>query len=82
MACCIKDYYEATGKKVGFKAAGGITTTADAVAYYTVIKEVLGEDWLTPDLFRIGASRLANNLLSRRQNFSDLWKPMTINIGS
>ena len=64
MACCIKDYYEATGKKVGFKAAGGITTTADAVAYYTVIKEVLGEDWLTPDLFRIGASRLANNLLS------------------
>ena len=64
MGCCIKDYYEATGKKVGFKAAGGITTTADAVAYYTVIKEVLGEDWLTPDLFRIGASRLANNLLS------------------
>lgn len=64
MACCIKDYYEATGKKIGFKAAGGIATTADAVAYYTVIKEVLGEEWLTPELFRIGASRLANNLLS------------------
>lgn len=64
MARCIKDYYEATGKKVGFKAAGGISTTSDAVAYYTIVKEVLGEEWLTPELFRIGASRLANNLLS------------------
>lgn len=64
MARCIKDYFDATGKKVGFKAAGGIATTSDAVTYYTVIKEVLGEEWLTPELFRIGASRLANNLLS------------------
>ena len=63
MAQCIKEYYENTGNKVGFKAAGGISTTVDAVKYYTVIKEVLGEEWLDNTLFRIGASRLANNLL-------------------
>ncbi len=64
MALAIKEYYEATGNKIGFKAAGGVSTTADAVKYYTVIKEVLGEEWLSNDLFRIGTSRLANNLLS------------------
>ena len=64
MACCIKDYYESTGKKVGIKVAGGISSTADAVSYYTLVKEVLGDEWLTPELFRIGASRLAGNLLS------------------
>lgn len=64
MAQCIKEYYERTGTMVGFKASGGIATTDDAVAYYTVIKEVLGERWLTNEYFRIGASRLANNLLS------------------
>lgn len=63
MAMAIKEYYETTGNKVGFKAAGGVSTTADAVKYYTVIKEVLGEEWLNNDLFRIGTSRLANNLL-------------------
>lgn len=63
MAQCIKEYYEATGTMVGFKAAGGVATTEDAVAYYTVIKEVLGEQWLTNEYFRLGASRLANNLL-------------------
>lgn len=63
MAKCIKEYHEATGIKIGFKAAGGVSTTADAVKYYTVIKEVLGEEWLTNEYFRIGASRLANNLL-------------------
>lgn len=63
MAQAIKEYYEVTGRKVGFKAAGGVSTTVDAVKYYTVIKEVLGEEWLNNDLFRIGASRLANNLL-------------------
>lgn len=63
MALAIKEYYETTGNKVGFKAAGGVSTTADVVKYYTVIKEVLGEEWLGNDLFRIGASRLANNLL-------------------
>lgn len=64
MAQCIKEYYEKTGNMVGFKAAGGIATTDEAVAYYTIIKEVLGEKWLTNEYFRIGASRLANNLLS------------------
>ncbi len=63
MAQCIKEYYEKTGTMVGFKASGGVSTTRDAVAYYTVIKEVLGEQWLTNEYFRIGASRLANNLL-------------------
>lgn len=63
MALCIKEYYEQTGIKVGFKAAGGVATTSDAVKYYTLIKEVLGEEWLTNEYFRLGASRLANNLL-------------------
>lgn len=63
MAQCIKEYYEKTGNKVGFKAAGGVATTEDAVKYYTVVKEVLGEEWTDNELFRIGASRLANNLL-------------------
>lgn len=64
MAKCIKEYHEKTGNMVGFKASGGVATTEDAVAYYTIIKEVLGEKWLTNEYFRIGASRLANNLLS------------------
>lgn len=64
MAKCIKEYYDKTGTRVGFKASGGIATADDAVKYYTVIKEVLGEEWLTNEYFRIGASRLANNLLS------------------
>lgn len=64
MAQCIKDYHAATGRMVGFKASGGVATTEDAVKYYTVIKEVLGEEWLSNEYFRIGASRLANNLLS------------------
>lgn len=63
MAQCIKEYHELTGNKVGFKASGGVSTTEDAVKYYTIIKEVLGEEWLTNEYFRIGASRLANNLL-------------------
>lgn len=64
MCQCIKEYYEATGTQVGFKAAGGVATTEDAVKYYTLVKEVLGEQWLTNEYFRLGASRLANNLLS------------------
>lgn len=63
MAKTIKEYHEKTGNMVGFKASGGVATTADAVKYYTVIKEVLGEEWLTNEYFRLGASRLANNLL-------------------
>lgn len=63
MAKAIKEYHEKTGNMVGFKASGGVATTADAVKYYTIIKEVLGEEWLTNEYFRLGASRLANNLL-------------------
>lgn len=64
MCRCIKEYHEQTGRMVGFKCAGGVSSTADAVAYYTLVKEILGEKWLTNEYFRIGASRLANNLLS------------------
>lgn len=64
MCQAIKEYYEQTGRKVGFKPAGGINTVDDAVAYYTIVKEVLGEEWLNNTLFRLGTSRLANLLLS------------------
>ncbi len=64
MCQCIREYYEQTGRRVGFKAAGGIRTAADAVAYYTLVKEILGDEWLTPEYFRIGASSLANKILS------------------
>lgn len=65
MCRCIKDYFDRTGRKVGFKAAGGIRTAEDALKYYAVVKEVLGDEWLSRDLFRIGASSLANSLLSK-----------------
>lgn len=65
MCLAIKQHFEETGKKVGFKPAGGIVTPEDAILYLTIIQEILGEEWLTPELFRIGASRLANNLLEK-----------------
>ena len=64
MCHAIKDYYNITGRKVGFKAAGGVKTPEDAALYYTIVEEVLGEEWLTTELFRIGASSAANNLIS------------------
>ena len=65
MCQAIKEYYEATGRMVGFKVSGGVATTDQALAYYTIVKEVLGEKWVeTSESFRIGASRLANNLVS------------------
>lgn len=64
MCQAIKEYHELTGRKVGFKPAGGINTVKDALTYYTIVKEVLGEEWLTNELFRLGTSRLANLLLS------------------
>lgn len=64
MCTAIKAYYEETGNKIGFKPAGGINTVEDAITYYTIVKEVLGEEWLNNSLFRIGTSRLANLLLS------------------
>lgn len=68
MCSAIRQFYEKTGKKVGFKAAGGIATPEEAIAYYTIVELILGEEWLTPEYFRIGASRLANNLLSKIRN--------------
>ncbi len=64
MCSCIKKFYEKTGRKVGFKAAGGISSAMDAVCYYTIVSTVLGKDWLVNDLFRLGVSRLANSLIS------------------
>lgn len=65
MCLAIKQYYEETDLKIGFKPAGGIVTPEDALLYLTIVQEILGNDWLTPELFRIGASRLANNLLEK-----------------
>lgn len=64
MCQAIKAYHEKTGRKVGFKPAGGINSVSDALVYYTIVKEVLGKEWLNNTLFRIGTSRLANLLLS------------------
>ena len=63
MCEAIHEYYKETGRKVGFKAAGGINTVKKALAYYTIVKEVLGNEWLNNEWFRIGASSLANPLL-------------------
>lgn len=64
MCQAIKEYYDETGIQIGFKPAGGLNTVMDAVIYYTIVKEVLGEKWLTNRWFRLGTSRLANLLLS------------------
>lgn len=61
----IREYNELYGKKIGIKAAGGIRTVEEAVKYYTIAKETLGEEWLSPALFRIGASSLADELLKK-----------------
>jgi deoxyribose-phosphate aldolase len=59
----IRDFHHATGKKIGMKPAGGISTAKTAIQYLVSLRETLGQDWLTPDLFRLGASRLANDIL-------------------
>ncbi len=64
MCQAIKEYYDATGIQIGLKPAGGINTVMDAITYYTIVKEVLGEKWLTNKWFRLGTSRLANIFLS------------------
>ena len=64
MCQAIKEYYDQTGIQIGLKPAGGINTVRDAVTYYTIVKEVLGEKWLTNKWFRMGTSRLTNLLLS------------------
>ncbi|MGN0202022.1 MAG: deoxyribose-phosphate aldolase [Candidatus Cryptobacteroides sp.] len=64
MCECIGKYMATTGRKVGFKAAGGISNAKDAVSYYMIAKSILGNDWMCPELFRFGVSRLANSLIS------------------
>ena len=64
MCKAIKEYYAKSGRKVGFKAAGGITNIEDALLYYNIVEDVLGKEWLNSKLFRIGTSRLASTLLS------------------
>ena len=64
MCECIAKYHEATGKKIGFKPAGGISTAADALCYYSIVSSVLGKEWLNKGMFRFGVSRVANSILS------------------
>ena len=64
MCTAIRDYYQKTGRKVGFKAAGGIRSAEEAALFYTIVEEILGKEWCTPALWRIGASSLANGLIS------------------
>lgn len=64
MCRCINEHYRATGRKVGFKPAGGISSAQDALLYLGIVEQILGEEWMTPQLFRIGASRLGNSILS------------------
>jgi deoxyribose-phosphate aldolase len=64
MCECIARYYELTGKKIGFKPAGGISSAADALCYYSIVSSILGKEWLDKEYFRFGVSRVANNILS------------------
>ena len=64
MCECIKAFYKKTGKKIGFKPAGGMVAAKDALCYYAIVDTILGKEWLNKELFRLGASRLANNILS------------------
>lgn len=63
MCKAIKEYYDLTGRKVGYKAAGGVSTPEEALKYYTIVREILGEEWLNEGLFRIGTSSLAPRLV-------------------
>jgi deoxyribose-phosphate aldolase len=69
MARCIRSYYESSGRKVGFKPAGGIRSAKDALAWQILMKEELGRDWLEPDLFRIGASGLLTDIERQLEHF-------------
>ena len=64
MCECIARYHAMTGKKIGFKPAGGISSAADALCYYSIVSSVLGKEWLNKELFRFGVSRVANSILS------------------
>ena len=64
MCECIAKYHALTGKKIGFKPAGGISSAADALCYYSIVSSILGKDWLNKELFRFGVSRVANSLIA------------------
>ncbi len=64
MCECIAKYHEATGRKIGFKPAGGISTASDALCYYSIVSTLLGKEWLNKNMFRFGVSRVANSILS------------------
>ena len=70
MCECIRLFHEKTGRKVGFKAAGGISTAEDALYYYSIVETVLGAGWLCKDLFRLGVSRLGNSLLAEMEQIT------------
>ena len=70
MLQAVRDYYELTQTRIGVKPAGGIRTSKDAIKYLVLVKETAGEAWLTPDLFRFGASTLLNDLLMQRQRMA------------
>jgi deoxyribose-phosphate aldolase len=67
----IRDFFYKTGKRIGMKPAGGIRTAKESLAYLIMLNETLGDDWLTPDLFRFGASSLANDVLMQIVKISD-----------
>ena len=67
----VRDFYAATGRRIGVKPAGGIRTAKDAIRYLVLVNETAGPDWLTPDLFRLGASSVLNDLLMQRRKMSD-----------
>ena len=70
MCDCIKEYFVKTGRRIGFKPAGGISTAKDAAVYYAITETVLGQEWLTPALLRFGASRVANSIISEVEKSS------------
>ena len=70
MCDCIKEYFARTGRRIGFKPAGGISTAMDAAVYYAIVETVLGQEWLTPALLRFGASRVANSIISEVEKSS------------
>jgi deoxyribose-phosphate aldolase len=67
----IRDFFFATGRRIGMKPAGGIRTAKEALAYLVMLSETLGDDWMTPDLFRFGASTLANDVLMQIAKLTD-----------
>jgi deoxyribose-phosphate aldolase len=69
MCSAIKAYYDKTGKKIGIKPSGGMSISEDSILFYLIVKEILGEEWLNNKLFRLGASKLANSILTDLNKF-------------